>query len=1095
MNKYQKAIKYTKPLTEIDEKINRLNEMMTTTGLYVTGQQIDAQLPVEPTFGETPDASLGDFSDLNSFTQNADNDNVDQLSANDAGGTSVPITDVMDTSSFDFASGVSALAMARHGRTETGVVYGFIDSQNVFNEIFSIGGLRPSGRGESDIIDAGLDWWGANVEGKTIETVGWKCYNVPRLQDLTYPPLEENVGPGGNYMLHSNSLLFVKNQNFMTDAGNPHRPARFDVLTRDDLGDVNFLSILMGVSNLVVDALVDSFNEASNKILSSVPAFGKPFVQLRDYAEWLNNPSDQRTETRLDGGDKADIINEADKVLEQNFNPDGSPKTDVAGDMVNILIGQAVQTGLNNSTNATNIHGQLATSNNEVVIHNQPTNQEGISPDGNGGMNLNDGYDFTHPSQFDIGSNDPGVGSIITQITLGMNQQQIIDSPRQPIQTNLSANDLNGTLLGNVINHFNLSQKQKVTESFNILENKSGVPDKYKLMKYISKEGLQRLQTRYPGSDPRLAELNWKMDNMMGASNAYVNKQFPENVEQTSRVKKILARNIELSDPKTFKDPKQPMTYGKVFKPGNAKKYAKRNVVKKESNNLYTKALMHIDMNRVKELREEKIKEEKIAQILQEQQEILAELEYIEAEESKHVDWRRELNEAMTTAGLGVIYLDGSPDAISSGVDDYDSAESDASSLISGRVQMGVPEGQPFELNIEGSPHHQLRQAVFKFDSSRIDTLIINMSGIGGGAPFWADPNPLREPHVEYLIYQSSNPFGGIIDGRFNNGDNIVSLPRSFSVSDLEVYIYQYASDGEFSGGYNPPSYINSITTKRIRPMSLFVALDDPEANSFIRDGTVDKMTTAEKKKKLEEMLSASEEYLNKMFGSGMPKGATVISDVQAQQTFMDIRLANDIVQEPGLMQKGLDKKMDDAGPMAPMPIEKQPAGGNMPIVPSDYDPDDGTKIASARGPYGTPGADKPYTRKGYKDKDGKFVDFDNPATWPKIPKAQNRNSRLIAMVAHHEPEGEVISEKKRLKSPKSLADKIPGYYDGKPSPLGFPVEEPPKMKNGFHPDLVDGKKVANRFNRLDPISAKAMPPTGNPHIDKKVRAAAKKPK
>ena len=93
---------------------------------------------------------------------------------------------------------------------------------------------------------------------------------------------------------------------------------------------------------------------------------------------------------------------------------------------------------------------------------------------------------------------------------------------------------------------------------------------------------------------------------------------------------------------------------------------------------------------------------------------------------------------------------------------------------------------------------------------------------------------------------------------------------------------------------------------------------------------------------------------------------------------------------------------------------------------------------------------------------------------------------------AHHEPEGEVLSEKKSFKD---LTKKIPGYYDGKPAPLGFPMQEPPKMKNGFHPDLVDGKKVSDRFNRLDPQSAKAMPPTGNPHIDKKVRAAAKKPK
>lgn len=45
----------------------------------------------------------------------------------------------------------------------------------------------------------------------------------------------------------------------------------------------------------------------------------------------------------------------------------------------------------------------------------------------------------------------------------------------------------------------------------------------------------------------------------------YMDEKFPENKEQTSRVKKILARNIELSDPKTFKDPKPVLTYGNVF--------------------------------------------------------------------------------------------------------------------------------------------------------------------------------------------------------------------------------------------------------------------------------------------------------------------------------------------------------------------------------------------------------------------------------------------------------------------------------------------------------------------------------------------------
>ena len=50
MNRYQKAIKYTKPLTEIDEKINRLNEMMTTTGMYTNVAQSDGVEVVAPEY-------------------------------------------------------------------------------------------------------------------------------------------------------------------------------------------------------------------------------------------------------------------------------------------------------------------------------------------------------------------------------------------------------------------------------------------------------------------------------------------------------------------------------------------------------------------------------------------------------------------------------------------------------------------------------------------------------------------------------------------------------------------------------------------------------------------------------------------------------------------------------------------------------------------------------------------------------------------------------------------------------------------------------------------------------------------------------------
>jgi hypothetical protein len=123
---------------------------------------------------------------------------------------------------------------------------------------------------------------------------------------------------------------------------------------------------------------------------------------------------------------------------------------------------------------------------------------------------------------------------------------------------------------------------------------------------------------------------------------------------------------------------------------------------------------------------------------------------------------------------------------------------------------------------------------------------------------------------------------------------------------------------------------------------------------------------------------------------------------------------------------------------------------------------------------------DKEFLVAIFTDADG--LEKDDVITFVKKIQKKLMNGKSI--------EEQVTTKKKRLKSVKDI-----GNYPGKPSPLGFPEEEPPKMVNGYHPDLVDGKKVSQRYNRLDPISAKAMPPTGNPHIDKKVKAAAAKGK
>ena len=63
--------------------------------------------------------------------------------------------------------------------------------------------------------------------------------------------------------------------------------------------------------------------------------------------------------------------------------------------------------------------------------------------------------------------------------------------------------------------------------------------------------------------------------------------------------------------------------------------------------------------------------------------------------------------------------------------------------------------------------------------------------------------------------------------------------------------------------------------------------------------------------------------------------------------------------------------------------------------------------------------------------------------------------------------------------------------YPDKPAKKGYPNEPPPKMVNGWHPEY--GKRY--KYDKLDPVSAKAMPPTGNPEIDANVEKTKVKPK
>ena len=56
-------------------------------------------------------------------------------------------------------------------------------------------------------------------------------------------------------------------------------------------------------------------------------------------------------------------------------------------------------------------------------------------------------------------------------------------------------------------------------------------------------------QQRYPVDDPRLAELNWKMDQMLEAGEEYLDSNFKENKKLFNRTIDRTKKNIKLTDP------------------------------------------------------------------------------------------------------------------------------------------------------------------------------------------------------------------------------------------------------------------------------------------------------------------------------------------------------------------------------------------------------------------------------------------------------------------------------------------------------------------------------------------------------------------
>ena len=297
---------------------------------------------------------------------------------------------------------------------------------------------------------------------------------------------------------------------------------------------------------------------------------------------------------------------------------------------------------------------------------------------------------------------------------------------------------------------------------------------------------------------------------------------------------------------------------------------------------LYTKARKYIDMNRVKELREEKIKEEKIAEVMKQQEEILAELKEIEIKENpKYSNWRREINEdlieineTMTTAGLGMVNYPATGNA-----DIVDNATAlsgfeGQNAAVSGGTVTLTDDG---DNDIADGTHTAFRQAFYTVDGSKSSHLKITISK-GGGTSSWTDRGESWDDDVTLVVSDADNFFAPTYStSNLTSGTHIIKLPGNYKNTRVQVQQFaKLASDG--SPGTTGTLRIYNVSFQRRTPVNVFVPLDDPLALSFIRGGLAG---SEERRQQLKDQLEAGNAW---MYMNGLDPSKTSPGDIELAQ-------------------------------------------------------------------------------------------------------------------------------------------------------------------------------------------------------------------
>ena len=285
---------------------------------------------------------------------------------------------------------------------------------------------------------------------------------------------------------------------------------------------------------------------------------------------------------------------------------------------------------------------------------------------------------------------------------------------------------------------------------------------------------------------------------------------------------------------------------------------------------LYARARRHIDMDRVKELHEEKKRRE---EIIRQQQLIIAEIKSID-EKLKCVDWRRELEEGMTTSGMGMINLEPGGDVDLENVTKTATPGTDGSGGSSGSYSFGSYDetgNAGFSIVLDTRKYDTLKFTAGSGNATRIE-LSIN----GGGF------------------------------STLSSGTNTITISAANRTSSTRFVFNAFKSDGSGSTGAS----ISGTAFQRRTPFNVVVSLHDPEAVAFMRHGLGG---SEERRAKLKDMLDAGNEYLSKY--TNITPSQTSPGDIELAQ--LSPQTEKDI---DAMLLKGLERGDYGSGPQ----IQKQ---------------------------------------------------------------------------------------------------------------------------------------------------------------------------